>query len=114
MVRFPKFKYDYKTKLNDSLKDMGMTDMFLDDKADLSGLTSVGAPYVGEVIHDTFIQLDEEGTKAAAVTVVDMKCNDAMIADETKTVVLDRPFLYMIVDTETCLPIFLGTLTELP
>lgn len=107
----PKFSYDFGDELSDQLKSMGMQKAFL-PSADFSGMAD--DLYIGEVIHKTHIEVDTKGTKAAAVTVVEMRNNDAMIADETKTVVLDRPFLYMIVDTETCLPIFLGTLTELP
>ena len=75
-------------------------------------MTSVGKPYVGQVIHDTFIQLDEEGTKAAAVTVVVTKDNAVMMPKEE--INFDRPFVYAIVDTETDMPVFIGTLMSIP
>ena len=58
-------------------------------------------------------QIDEKGTKAAAVTVVEM--NDecaAVIPEDYKTVILDRPFLYMLIDTETNMPFFIGTVAD--
>ena len=62
--------------------------------------------------HSTFIEVDESGTRAAAVTAVEAKptADDPMPEQQ---VVLDRPFLYMIVDTHACLPIFVGTVTAL-
>ena len=112
MVRIPKFKYDYQTTLNETLSDMGMVRSF-SAYADFTKLTSVGHPSVSEVIHDTFIQLDEDGTKAAAVTAIIMK-DTAPIMDAQKELNFDRPFVYAIVDTETDMPVFLGTLTNIP
>ena len=62
----------------------------------------------------THIEVDTEGTKAAAVTAVSMSDECEAVLPEVKYVILDRPFLYMIVDTETNLPVFMGILTELP
>lgn len=112
MVKFPKFKYEYKTLLNGALQDMGMTDMFLEARADLTDMTSVGHPFVDRVIHDTFIQLDEDGTKAAAVTVIATK--DNAVAFTSDELIFDRPFVYAIVDTETNMPVFMGTLMSIP
>lgn len=112
MVRIPKFKYDYQTTLNETLQDMGMEKSF-SEYADFTKLTSVGHPSVSEVIHDTFIQLDEGGTKAAAVTAIIMK-DTAAIMDAPNELNFDRPFVYAIVDTETDMPVFLGTLTNIP
>ncbi len=111
-VKMPKFKYSYETKLKDTLAEIGMKDMFIPGVADLTKMTSVGKPYVGQVIHDTFIQLDEEGTKAAAVTVVVTKDNAVMMPKEE--INFDRPFVYAIVDTETDMPVFIGTLMSIP
>ena len=75
------------------------------------GRSTNGNIYIGDVLHKTFIAVDELGTKAAAVTKVEMKATGALI--EKKKVYLDRPFVYMIVDNATNLPIFIGTLTEI-
>ncbi len=70
--------------------------------------TETPAPaYIGKVIQKTFIEVDESGTKAGAATVVSMLKNTAIMIDK-KYVRIDRPFVYMIVDTENFLPLFLG------
>ncbi len=104
----PKFSYDFKVKMNEPLKALGMTDAFDALKADLSrlGKSSRGNLYVGEVLHKTFISVDELGTKAGAVTKVEV--NDESFT-ETKIVRLDRPFIYMIIENATNLPVFIGT-----
>jgi len=105
----PKFSYDYKIKLNDALKDLGMHDGLSAAKADFSrlGKSSRGNIYIGEVLHKTFISVDELGTKAGAVTKVEMTYESAPA--ELKIVRLDRPFVYAIIDNSTNLPVFIGT-----
>lgn len=109
----PKFSYEYEIKLNDILSNLGMPDSFLPDKADFSrmGRSSRGNIYIGEVLHKTFISLDELGTKAGAVTKVEMKDESAVI--NMKNITLDRPFVYAIIDNSTNLPIFVGTVMKL-
>lgn len=112
----PKFDAEYNTLLNDVLENMGMTDAFDPDAADLSGLgTSPGENlFISRVIHKTYISVNEKGTKAGAATAVEVSRKSAMTVDEEiKTVYLDRPFVYMIIDCEENLPIFIGTVTDL-
>ena len=106
-VSLPKFSYDYEISMNDALKALGMSTAFDADNADFSklGTSSVGNLFVGEVLHKTFIEVNENGTKAGAVTSV-MMCG-AGLPDYSVT--LDRPFVYMIIDNATNLPIFIGT-----
>lgn len=110
----PRLKASSSLELNDALKAMGVTDAFDSAAADLRAMG--GAPndqlYVGAVLHKTYLELDENGTKAAAVTAV---ATDAASAEppEVHRVVLDRPFVYMIVDTHANLPLFLGTVTTM-
>lgn len=105
----PKFQADYAVTLNDSLKAMGMTDAFDMERADLSGLgrSEMGPLFISQVLHKTHIEVDEQGTKAGAATAVtaDSGCTMPGTVPE---VYLDRPFLYMLVDTETNLPAFIG------
>lgn len=112
----PKFETEYDTELREVLTGMGMTDAFDWKKADFSrmGSTTDGTNLcIGRVIHKTKITVAEEGTKAAASTVVEMLAEGAAeIQEETRTVTLNRPFLYMIVDTEHMEPIFMGTLLD--
>ena len=113
-VTIPKFKYDYKTNLGNALKDMGIEKAFDANEADFSRLSSAdNNPYLSRVIHDTYIQFDEEGTKAAAVSLGEGTVS-AAVGMCSNTLTFDRPFVYAIVDTETDLPIFMGTLMSIP
>ena len=113
-MSMPKFKTDFTVELSDSLKSLGMPDAFDSLLADFSslGTSDEGNLYISSVLHKTFIQVDEAGTKAGAATAVAMKTESAAMYPHS--VFLTRPFLYMIVDLETGLPIFLGALTALP
>lgn len=71
----------------------------------------IGNIYIGEVLHKTFISLDELGTKAGAVTKVEMKVESAIL--DLKIVTLNRPFVYAIIDNATMLPVFIGTVMSL-
>ena len=112
-VALPKFSYDCEIELNDALEEMGMPLAFSAAQANLSklGQSSRGNLYIGEVLHKTFIKVDERGTKAGAVTKVDIKVEAYM---ETESVILNRPFVYAIIDTATNLPIFIGTVLDIP
>ncbi len=109
----PKFDVKYEIELSGVLAEMGMPDAFSMYGADFSNLGSYGKEniYIGSVIHKTSIELDERGTKAVAITYNDL--NGAAAPDaEPKVVYLDRPFVYMIIDIENSLPIFIGTVTD--
>ena len=110
----PRFKASSSLELSDALKAMGVTDAFDSAAADLRAMG--GAPndqlYVSAVLHKTYLELDENGTKAAAVTAVVAEAGSAE-PPEVHRVVLDRPFVYMIVDTHANLPLFLGTVTTM-
>ncbi len=111
----PKFSYEYEAeKMKDSLMEMGMASAFF-PSGDFSRMatTPMGDVYINRVIHKTFIDLCEAGTRAAAVTAIEMAGDSAMPV-ERKSVILDRPFLYCIVDTENDLPVFIGTLMTIP
>lgn len=110
----PKFKSEININLAEILKAMGMTDMFDYNKANFSNMavSSEGNIYISKVSHKTFIQVDTEGTKAAAVTQV-VACDEA--AMEQEQVTLNRPFIYMIVDDSELqgLPLFMGTMERI-
>lgn len=107
----PKFTSESSFDLAGALAMLGMTDLFDYDRADLSGMGSSenGNLFVSRVLHKTFIEVNESGTRAAAVTAVETADTCALVEEEPAQVVLDRPFLYMIVDTENMLPLFIGT-----
>ncbi|MGN0441899.1 MAG: serpin family protein [Acutalibacteraceae bacterium] len=105
----PKFSFDYELSLNDALKELGIKSAFDPDNADFSNMTesASGNVYIGNVLHKTHITVSEKGTKAAAATDVEMKATGAF-ADEIKSVELDRPFVFMIIDNSSSLPVFIG------
>jgi serpin B len=110
-ANLPKFSYEFTVKMNDALKDLGIPKAFSSTDADFSklGKSSRGNIFINEVLHKTFISVDELGTKAGAVTKVEM--NDEAAIE--RVVKLDRPFVYAIIDNTTGLPIFIGTVMSL-
>lgn len=106
-VSIPKFTVEYGAELPDALKKMGIENAFTEE-ADFSKMSADGLDdvYIGNVIHKTALELTEKGTRAAAATVVEMA--DKGMPMNLKSVVLDRPFVYCIIDNETSLPLFIG------
>ena len=108
-TKMPKFETRFETDLKDALSAMGMTDAFLLEKADFSGISETTPLYLGEVIHKTFIEVGEKGTRAGAVTAPRGK---GASPQPDLEVVLDRPFVYILFDTTTNIPLFIGTLND--
>ena len=110
----PKFESEYSTDMAEVLKDMGMINAFDVNKADFSrmGSCEAGNLYIGRVLHKTAITVAERGTKAGAATVVEMICGSAFTPDP-KEVILDRPFVYMLIDCRQNIPFFIGTLMDM-
>ena len=110
-LALPKFTVEFDRNLNESLQSMGIKMAFDDVLADFSGIgkTDNGNNiYISLVRQKAKVIVDEEGTEAAAVTEVAMfECTSAVI-DMPKTVEFDRPFVYMIMDNETQIPVFMG------
>ena len=108
----PKFECELSTELSETLKNMGMPNAFDSKLADLTALGSSvnGNLYIGRVLHKTFLALDEKGTKAGAATAVEIKEECAIM--DLKTVILNRPFLYMLIDCKHGIPLFMGTLVD--
>lgn len=111
----PRFQSEYSVELKEALQGMGIQDAFDEDKADFSalGYSAEENIFVSRVIHKTNITVDANGTKAGAATVVEMEdgCG-GMEPEEVKIVYLNRPFVYMLIDCETKLPVFLGTVMD--
>lgn len=108
----PKFRYNYSIRLNNILKELGMPKAF-SNNAEFSklGKSTEGNIFISDVLHKTFISVDELGTKAGAVTKVEAT-NKADMGVE-KSVRLNRPFIYAIIDNSTNLPIFVGTVLSI-
>lgn len=117
MTLIPEFTADYEMELSGVLRQMGMSDAFDRYAADFSSLLDTpvdGNIYIGRVLHKTHITVNAEGTKAAASTVVEVKSDSIGSSGPAYDYIVDlsRPFLYMIVDSETNLPLFIGTLDQ--
>lgn len=109
----PKFETNYAAELSDAFIAMGMTDAFDSEKADFSGMDASGKPSlsISSVLHNTSLTVDEKGTKAGAATVVVM--SKGMSFEQPLEIVADRPFLYVILDMESYLPLFIGIVTSM-
>lgn len=110
LATMPKFKQECTYQLKEPLQAMGMQDAFVPYIADFHNIANRDDLFIGSVIQKTFIDVSETGTKAAAVTGVEV--NAECVPNYTE-IELNRPFLYMIVDTQTNLPLFIGTVAEL-
>jgi serpin B len=105
-LRMPKFGYETKFDLSKTLADMGMPDAFNSWVADFSGMDGGFRDlYIGKVVHQAFISVDEAGTEAAAATAVVIKYTS--IPDPLE-VIINRPFIYMIRDNKTGAILFMG------
>ncbi len=109
-VGLPRFKFEYETSLNDALNALGMGIAFDGSAADFSGMRPMPPRLViSEVKHKTFVEVNEEGTEAAAVTSIEVGMT-AM--PETFSLVVDRPFFFAIADDMTGTILFMGSVTN--
>lgn len=112
----PKFEAETKLELSEALEEMGMPLAFDADRADFGGMGSCAEDYnlyISRVLHQTYVGVDELGTKAGASTAVEMVAESALLVEEPERVILNRPFLYAIVEKESGLPVFIGTVEKL-
>ena len=111
-TKMPEFKYDYSSKLVNTMKELGIRAAFT-DAADFSQLSD-DSVMIDDIIHKTHIEVTKEGTRAAAATAVIAKAN--AMPPETyfkKSVDLTHPFVYALIDTKSGLPLFIGALKTL-
>ena len=102
-LSLPRFTFRYRAALEPALRDLGLGTLF--DAPDLSGM-GIGSVAVSAVQHEAYIEVDEEGTRAAAATGV------AVADSHGPTVSVDRPFLFFIVDQPTRSVLFLGRVLD--
>jgi serpin B len=105
-IRFPKFKYGYEINLNDVLTEMGMGVAFT-SAADFTGINRSGSLNIDYVKHKSFIEVNEEGTEAAAVTIVAIERNS--VEPQKIPFYVNRPFFYAITEKSTGAVLFMGT-----
>ena len=107
----PKFKTEYSKKLNNVLKDMGMSVAFTAGKADFSRMSDREA-FISFVSQDTYIATDEVGTEAAAVTSVGITTTSFPPSSEKVIFKADKPFIYLIQEKSTGSILFMGTVKK--
>ncbi|MFO7445315.1 MAG: serpin family protein, partial [Ignavibacteriaceae bacterium] len=109
-IWLPKFKLEYKLEMADVLKTLGMGIAFSDD-ADFSGINRDGGLAISRVLHKTFVSVDEEGTEAAAVTIVEI-IRTSEGGDNEFYMKVDKPFIFVITEKETGNILFIGKVVK--
>ncbi len=109
-VSLPRFKFAAELSLKSSLQQLGMVDAFDDMRADFSAMCEEHV-YITAVLHKAFVEVNEEGTEAAAATGVVVGVRSVMV-DEPVTFTADRPFLFAICDLRTDSILFMGRLAD--
>ncbi|MFO7371392.1 MAG: serpin family protein [Bacteroidales bacterium] len=103
-IQVPKFKFEYENLLNDELDNMGMGVAFT-GSADFSGINGTGNLFISRVIHKSFVEVNEEGTEAAAATAVEIEYTSIGFGPVFH---VDRPFVFAIRETTTGAVLFIG------
>jgi serine protease inhibitor len=104
-VYMPKYKFSYEKQLNDQLQIMGMLDAFIPGLANLSGISDASI-YVDFVKQNTFVEVDEKGTEAAAVTTIGIV--ETSFPPQPQEFVIDKPFVFAIRERTTNALLFIG------
>ena len=107
IIKMPKFTLEYNITLNEVLKSLGMGIAFDEINADFSDINPDYQLYISNVLHKSFIQVDEKGTEAAAVTSVEISFTSVPM-----TVSFNRPFLFIIRERSSNTILFMGVLQE--
>lgn len=106
-VSVPRFKFETRQYLNQNLSDLGMPTAFDQIKADFSGITGNRSLYIETIIHQAVVEVNEEGTEAAAATVVGMS-----LARDRPVFMADHPFIFIIQDKQTGTILFMGKVND--
>jgi serpin B len=111
-LQLPRFQMEYEQTLNDALKALGMSVAFDPDRADFTGMRDEGGLFLEKVHHKAVIEVNEEGTEAAAVTSVQVGITSVQQPRPPFKMVVDRPFLFAIRDGRTGMVLFIGAVYE--
>lgn len=113
-VVLPRFKVEFGTSLKPVLTELGMKLPFSRSRADFSKMCTISGEnvYIEDVVHKTFIEVNEEGTEAAAATGVTMSLTSVTAKEEPFEMIVDRPFLVAVSDLDTGLILFLGSVFD--
>jgi serpin B len=107
-ISLPRFKMSYATQLGEPLQKLGVKQLFQLGKADLSGIRKSNDLFISQVIHKTVMEVNEEGTKAAAVTGAMATGGAAPVGPPPFQFIADRPFLVVLHDSQTDAILFIG------
>ncbi|HTT50660.1 MAG TPA: serpin family protein [Streptosporangiaceae bacterium] len=111
-LALPRFRVTGEFSLRPVLSTLGMPLAF-GHRADFTGITTAEPLHVDDVLHKAYIDVDEQGTEAAAATAVTIRAAARVVRpDPPVEMIVDRPFLFAITDTGSGLPLFLGRVTD--
>jgi serine protease inhibitor len=111
-LALPKVTFSWKRKLTDDMRSLGMQAAFVPDGADFTRMSTLGKHlYVSLLQQNTFVAIDEEGTEAAAVTVVGVTATSVQIPVEMR---IDRPYVFVIRERLSGTILFMGKITRMP
>ncbi len=108
----PKFTIEYKLLMNDCLSDMGMGIAFDPEQADFTKINSDGDLYISRVLHKTYVDVDEEGTEASAVTAVEVSLTSIGGDPAGFIMRVDRPFFFVIREDHSQTLLFMGKIND--
>jgi len=111
-LQMPRFKTEYDKTLNDALKSLGMAVAFDPDRADFTGMRDARDLFLEKVHHKAVVEVNEEGTEAAAVTSVQVGITSVQQPRPPFKMVVDRPFFFALRDTRTGAVLFMGAVHE--
>jgi serpin B len=113
-IYLPKFEFELYTEVVEPLIDLWMDSAFSQTNADFSKMTGNRDLYVSNILHKAFVKVDEEGTEAAAATVVVVMAPTSAGGDPTPQIIFkaDHPFIFMIRENSTGAILFMGRITD--
>ncbi|MFW5831310.1 MAG: serpin family protein [Prolixibacteraceae bacterium] len=109
VVTMPRFKFAFELEMNNVLKEMGIQQAFNPEQSDFSGIADMDDLHISSVVHKTFIDVNETGTEAAAVTSVTIGITSVNPDQEEKIYfTVDKPFVFAITEKDTGAILFIG------
>jgi len=109
LLRLPKFQTGYKTELVSAFQLLGVSDIFAADSADLAGITPEPV-FISDIIHQTKIEVNEEGSEAAAVTGIQIDIRSG--GSSPIMLNINKPFFFVIQDLKNNIPLFMGKIVN--
>ncbi len=109
-LSMPKFKLESAFGLSDAMKALGMVDAFEPGSADFSGMEATRSLYISDLLHKAYVDVNEEGTEAAAATAVVV--GQTSMPAESYVIDFDHPFLFFIRNIQTNTILFMGRLAD--